>query len=142
MPIIIWNDSLQVGIDEVDLHHRRLVELLNKTYDAVLARENDSQVGEWLDQLVDYATYHFNTEEIIMSNAHYPDLVAHLAEHQKFITRIVEIQRDHQSGKTHLSLELMTFLKDWLFDHIMKTDAAYGKFVADTKKVSGVSIDL
>jgi hemerythrin-like metal-binding protein len=59
---------------------------------------------------------------------HYPQRSQHIEEHERFSQRVVEIQKEFQRGKTNLSLEVMQFLKNWLTEHILKTDAAYGTF--------------
>jgi len=58
----------------------------------------------------------------------YPRLAEHAAEHEKFSTRVVEMLRDVSVDKPTLPLELLTFLKNWLIEHILTTDADYGKF--------------
>lgn len=35
MPIIQWNDSLPVGVDAMDLQHKKLVNLINQLFDAM-----------------------------------------------------------------------------------------------------------
>ena len=46
-------------------------------------------------------------------------------EHERFVEKIESFIRDYQANKLGLSIELMTFLKDWLTNHIMITDKKY-----------------
>ncbi|MDR3580599.1 MAG: bacteriohemerythrin [Oryzomonas sp.] len=128
MSIFVWDKSFELGIEQFDEHHRHLVGLLNKTYDDFTAGISQESLGSTLDELIDYATYHFAAEEHWMKKHRYPDLQQHQGEHERFSRRVVEIQKDYHGRKAKLSLEVLSFLKDWLSFHILKTDAAYGKF--------------
>jgi hemerythrin len=128
MSIFVWDESFELGIEQFDEHHRHLVGLLNKTYDDFTAGTSHESLESTLDELIDYATYHFAAEEHWMKEHRYPDLRQHLDEHERFSRRVVEIQKDYHGRKVKLSLEVLSFLKNWLSNHILKTDAAYGKF--------------
>ena len=142
MPIFEWNDSYSVGIDEIDRHHRQLVQLLNDTYDAFSEGSHREKLGGILDELIDYATYHFACEERWMEESSYPELPAHRGEHARFIDRVVEIQKDFHAERSHLTLEVLSFLKNWLTSHILRNDGAYGRFVAAGARRPGAEISL
>lgn len=128
MPIFVWDESFELGIELFDEHHRHLVGLLNKTYDNFTSGTRNESIESVLDELIDYATYHFAAEEHWMKEHRYPDLRQHQEEHERFSRRVVEIQNDYHSLKAKLSLEVLSFLKRWLSDHILNTDAEYGLF--------------
>jgi len=128
MPVIEWSTSFELGIDEFDEHHKRLVYLLNMTYDGFTLEADRDELEAVLDELIDYATYHFAAEEYWMKVNEYPGLSQHSGEHERFSKRVVEIQNDFHNGKINLSLEVLQFLNNWLTDHILKTDAEYGIF--------------
>jgi hemerythrin len=128
MSIFVWDKSFELGIEPFDEHHRYLVGLLNKTYDNFIAETGNEHLESVLDELIDYATYHFTAEERWMKEQRYPDLQQHKEIHDGFNLRVVEIQKDYHGRKARLSLEVLIFLKEWLSDHILKTDAEYGLF--------------
>ena len=128
MPFMEWDSTFELGIKEFDEHHKYLVHLLNMTYDGLTCRAGNDELGAVLDELIDYATYHFATEEYWMDTHKYSGLLQHHEEHEKFCSRVVEIQKDFHQGKTNLTLEVMQFLNNWLSNHILKTDAEYGRF--------------
>ena len=138
MPIVAWDDCLLTGLQPIDQHHRHLVDLLNKTYDAFVDRSPESDVGTVLEELIDYATYHFAQEERMMAETGYPERADHMKEHERFASRVGEIQRDFVKGSAPISLEVISFLKNWLINHISDTDSRFGKF-ATAKTSSGVS---
>ena len=131
MPMVKWDDSYLLGVLEVDKHHRHLVELLNQTSDEFSNGATAESIGAVLNKLINYATYHFISEERLMTDIGYPGLAEHREEHDRFTRRVVEIQTDFHSGNKNLSVEVLLFLKNWLTNHILKTDAQYGKFIAD-----------
>lgn len=129
MPILEWNDSLILGIKKFDEHHLHLVELLNDLYDRFKARDTGERIGSVLDELIFYATYHFNCEESMMAELAYPDYEIHIGEHQRFIKRVLEIQQNFHNSKINVTFEVLSFLKNWLTNHILDTDVKFGAFV-------------
>ena len=138
MPIVAWDDCLMTGLQPIDQHHQHLVDLLNKTYDAFVDRSPESDVGTVLEELIDYATYHFAKEEQMMAETGYPERADHIKEHERFAGRVSEIQHDFVKGSAPISLEVISFLKNWLINHISDTDSRFGKFAA-AKTSSGLS---
>ncbi|QXE90106.1 bacteriohemerythrin [Geomonas subterranea] len=128
MPIVTWDGSLAVGHEMIDQHHEHLVELLNKTYDEFCDRKDQEVLQAVLDELIDYATYHFSQEELLMEKTGFPDTPEHLKEHAYFIRRVKEIQKDFVTGASHLSLEIISFLKNWLVNHIAQRDTVLGAY--------------
>ena len=129
MLLFEWSTSFELGIQEFDEHHKGLVHLLNEVYGNFLGEANHETLSAVLDKLIDYATYHFAAEEHWMGLHGYPGLEKHREEHKQFSRTVVEIQYDFHKGRKHLSIELLVFLKEWLSNHILKTDADYGRFV-------------
>jgi len=130
MSYMEWKDEYSVGIEQFDEHHKQLIHLLNLVYDAFTLGGEHDELEAVLDELVDYATYHFSAEEYWMNVHSYPALAAHSEEHDKFAARAVEIQKDFHNGRKGITLEVMQFLNSWLINHILFADAVYGKFAA------------
>jgi len=128
MALVEWQEMFELGIDEFDDHHKHLVNLLNMTYDGFTCGASNEELGAVLDELADYATYHFAAEEYWMGVNEYPELSKHSREHEKFCNRLTEILNDFHNGNDCLSLEVLTFIMNWLTHHILETDADYGYF--------------
>lgn len=133
MSFFEWNKSFELGIEQFDEHHKHLVGLLNEAYDNFTCRGLHDDLGAVLDKLFDYATYHYTAEEHWMGLHGYEGLTHHRDEHNRFSRRVIEIKTDSCNGKTQLLLELLTFLKNWLSDHILKTDVSYARFAVQLK---------
>jgi len=131
MPLMEWNDRLSVGISQFDNEHKKLVSMINELFDAVQSGRGKESLGHILDGLIDYTKTHFANEEHYMEKFSYPDLKAHRTEHETLTKQVVDIQRKYHQGATAmLSMEVMTFLKNWLIKHIQGTDKKYGPFLA------------
>jgi hemerythrin len=128
MPVMLWESTFEFGIKEFDDHHKHLVNLLNMTYDCFTSGARHEEVEVVLDELSDYATYHFAAEEYWMEMNEYPSLPQHSKEHESFCNRLTEIQKGFHNAKNSLSIEVFTFLMQWLADHILVSDADYGDF--------------
>ena len=125
MPLVEWNDGFLLGIDEFDRHHQHLVTLLNKTYDEFEAGAPVENLGSLLQELLEYTGYHFASEEKAMQLHAYPSFGTHKDEHARFIQRVTDMNYDFHKVNRNVSLEIITFLKDWLLNHILKTDAEF-----------------
>jgi hemerythrin len=144
MPIIEWSEAYSLGIDEIDNHHQHLIKLLNETYQVFIGRVEKVEIEKVLEELVNYATYHFAAEEVLMAQYSYPQIESHKKQHEDFIRQITADQRDFVCGRKALSLELIVFMKDWIFEHILKSDLDYADIVINqaTKKKQGAQLHL
>ena len=124
-----WNDTIAVGIQEVDEQHRVLVDLINELHDALTADTPDQgAIGHVLEGLMDYTMNHFIMEEEWFERHDYPHTAAHKEQHNRFTSTIMNALTDFEDGH-HLPYELMEFLKHWLVEHIMRTDKTYVPFL-------------
>lgn len=127
-----WDESMNIGVKEVDDQHAYMTGVLNTLCQAY-AKGKDKEVIEGvIAKINDYAHYHFQTEERIMEPYadRYEDYSAHLAEHQFFFDKVVTFLLDYVDGKSSISIDLLNFLVDWWFQHINGMDKGLGTFLA------------
>ena len=125
MPIMSWNSTLATGIPSIDAQHQQLVTYVNDLYDAMTQKKGREVTGKILNQLVDYTIKHFAHEEQWFAKSKYPDTPAHLKEHQDLAKQVGAFGTAFASGKASVDSELMNFLRNWLMNHIMKSDKKY-----------------
>jgi hemerythrin len=133
MAIMVWNDTFVLGVKEFDEHHRHLVGIINRLYDEY---SNDPAAGDAagvINELGDYAAYHFAAEEQWLKENSYPGLPQQIEEHAKFSARVAALKEEALAGQVTTS-ELFYFLSDWLTTHILESDADYGLFHAAQAK--------
>jgi hemerythrin-like metal-binding protein len=109
----------------MDQEHKRLVEIINNLYGAMRQGKGNEVIGPILDGLVEYTRTHFAHEERLMKEAGYAAREEHKREHDSLTGQVLEIQNKYRSGAV-LSLEVMSFVKDWLVNHIQGSDKRYG----------------
>jgi hemerythrin len=131
MSLIEWDSSYVLGLKDVDEHHRHLVSLLNRLYDWVVYNET-VDVNNVFIELIEYVKYHFAFEEGLMLNSGYLGYNSHVDKHGEFIRSIVEFQNKYQAGNKSVSTDTMLYLRDWLFEHILKVDKKYIKSLIKT----------
>jgi hemerythrin len=78
-----------------------------------------------LDELIRYTETHFQTEERLMQTHRYPGIESHKLEHHMLVKKVADFQKEFDSGRTSVSIEVMNFLRDWLNGHILGTDKQY-----------------
>jgi hemerythrin-like metal-binding protein len=122
---IQWKSELEVNIPEIDRQHQKLVALINDLDAAMQDGRGKDVVGAVLDRLVDYTVYHFGAEEHLMDEHHYPGSVRHKAQHVEFVKKLIHFRSAYSEGRVGVSINVMTFLCDWLVEHIMGTDRQY-----------------
>jgi hemerythrin-like metal-binding protein len=129
-PLITWSDTLSVGIEQIDNEHKRLLVLLNELNRALDAGVGQGALGGVLEGLVHYASYHFTHEEDLFRRSDYPGYEAHLRQHQILTAKAVEVYTNFQSGEAEvLPSEVLDFLKNWLYHHIMGSDRDFGAYL-------------
>ncbi|KNZ69825.1 hemerythrin-like metal-binding protein [Thermincola ferriacetica] len=128
MALMVWNDKFSVGVKELDDHHKTLVALVNELHDAMKVGKTKEIMDDILARLTDYTRFHFSAEEKYMTKYSYPQYTQHKLEHDKFTEKVLQFQKDLKDGKFAISMEIMTFLKDWLINHISGSDKKYGPF--------------
>jgi hemerythrin len=132
MALITWTDSYSTGIITVDTQHKILIALLNELHEAMARGSANQVLDEVLDRLVAYARAHFADEERLMRSAAYPKLPAHQAEHASLTKQAAALQDQFRAGRVGISIEVLRFLRDWLQSHILASDKAFGRYIAQT----------
>jgi len=129
MAILEWEKRFETGQKQFDEHHMRLVALLNQMYDNFIDGASQEALESVIVELADYALYHFKAEESSMASYGYADLPMHREEHKKFNLMVAAFHDDLKEGKHDLAADVLSFLGNWLFDHILETDVKYCHFV-------------
>lgn len=130
---IIWTPDLQVGVEEIDNQHRKLYSLLADFYTSLQKGAGKAVSAKMLEDLMSYAGTHFIAEERYLKD--HPELVQHRQQHYSFIKRMNQFEREYLHGDIALSVNMVTYIADWLFEHISGTDKLYFRDLAKPSEI-------
>ncbi len=133
--MFFWKDSYSVNISDIDNQHKELFIIASKLsnyikeYDVITDQYDD--VKQIFNELTNYTIYHFQFEEDLMVNNGYEDIAIHKAQHDIFINKIksLEFNEDIYINQKRSMLEALSFLLDWVSNHILITDMKYKVFL-------------
>jgi len=125
---IVWDESYSVGVTALDDDHKHLINLINQLESAIHYYNGKEFEEKALQEVVDYTKYHFEREEALMKENDYPDFDNHIAKHKAMIDKVNQVVEDYKTNPDHALTDTVEFLRDWLINHICKTDKEYTGF--------------
>lgn len=125
-----WTEAMSVGVPALDSDHRCLVRIINLLAVGDHGAQSRTTVETVLETVSMYARYHFAREERLLDACGFPAARVHRAEHAKF-TRFAKDLRGRFAGRAGATVagELLDYLSEWLYHHILIQDMAYKPYV-------------
>ncbi|MDF2819585.1 MAG: iron-binding protein hemerythrin [Clostridiales bacterium] len=119
-------DEYKLGIELIDNEHTRLFEIGEEVYQLLINEDvvdKYDKIVEIIEELKEYTVRHFKHEEEYMASIAYKRLFSQKVEHNDFIAKVEEIdyERIDQNQQEYM-MELLSFLNDWLVNHILMQD--------------------
>lgn len=125
MAFLEWRSDFDLGLEDIDAQHKRLVTLINSLHDSMALGAPQEDLADILQDLVQYTRIHFSYEEDFLRGQHYALLPKHMREHEELAAQVTRFRKDFCAGRIALSIPLLNFLKTWLREHILQSDRAY-----------------
>lgn len=135
MTIFEWKSEYDTGVEEIDNQHKVLVSLINELNGLVGDNFDRGAAEEIFNKLKNYTVFHFATEEGLMAQYHYADrdLHAHLLQHRQFEEEIASVQHDFSQITIEDCNVILSYLTNWLINHICKVDKRFSDFILDKR---------
>ncbi|MDX8399268.1 MAG: bacteriohemerythrin [Gallionellaceae bacterium] len=127
---IPWDDSLSVGIDIIDEHHRYLFDLINDLFDVVAGKRGAREVARVIKALDAYAKVHFRSEELMMKHYEYGGVDRQEHQHHAFEAKINEFYEELHANPLVAQFDVLSYLRAWLVTHIKVEDAQLRSLVS------------
>ena len=128
---IEWSSDLEIGVEDIDLQHRELIDRINILLHACGEGKGGHEVRHLIAFLEDYVITHFSREERVMREHNFPAYASHKTEHEFYVARISELKQLFRTEGGNIQVVLMAINASvsWLSNHIRKTDKAIGLFL-------------
>lgn len=132
---IKWDSSYDTGVTEIDDQHKILIKTLNDAQHKLANGFSVDLLNQITKELLNYALYHFETEEELMLESNYnenklDEYEKHIKQHRDFSAKVVSIRESIQIGHPINQTELIDFLKNWLVNHINNIDKKFTVYLA------------
>ncbi len=128
MTFFEWDNTLDVGVVEMNEQHQHLIRLMDTLYQKNVSSGSKAELLVAIDNLVGFVVIHFRDEENYMASIQFPSLEVHKQIHKHLIEDLSRlIEQFRHSDMQQLSNEFIMFLKFWLSTHIRGIDAKYGQ---------------
>ena len=125
MELFKWHTTYSVDNEELDNHHKRLFNILNRLYENCMGTEFTNTLDPIVEELVSYSNDHFSAEEQHMRDIGYKDIDKQISEHRSFTQRALQLKRVADKNDLELTKELIVFLGSWILKHVMEEDKKY-----------------
>jgi hemerythrin len=126
---LTWNHACTIGVTAMDDQHAVLMDTLNDLRLALVQGSSREQISEGLHRLVDFTRLHFSSEERLLEQSGYPDLIEHRRAHQRLLSQIEVAARSTQVNNELHARSLLVFLRDWYMGHVENLDSQYGTWL-------------
>jgi hemerythrin len=124
--MIQWDEKFITGVDEVDTQHKKLIEIASRAHSLLTDKfitDKYDDIIVIIEELADYAQYHFSCEEKLMKERGYKKLFSHVMEHQQFMEKVAstDLRKVDEDQNAYL-LGIVNFIVDWTINHILEND--------------------
>jgi hemerythrin-like metal-binding protein len=124
MPLIEWNQSLELGVPEMDRTHVEFLAVLNELADAP-----DERILAAFEALFAHTVAHFEQEQRWMAAIDFPAAHCHLAEHEGVLEVMREVRGYLNQGKLEVGRVLARELAEWFRGHAATMDTMLAQYL-------------
>jgi len=125
MPIMNWDQTLDIGVEAMNSDHRDILDAMNKIFDAHQAGQTGDAINKLVAKLGDVCVRHFSDEEEFMLKTNYPALNTHKLIHKQLLENYTKHAESIKTAGGKANDDFFGFLKRWLVAHIKGIDIKY-----------------
>ena len=124
--MLVWKPEYSIGVSSIDVQHKYLFEIIGNAFKLLkkdVCVDKYEGIAIIIQDICQYAKYHFKTEEKYMIRINYEGYSSHKIDHDYFIQYINKINLEQVKGDPQKYIEdILAFLFNWLVDHILMKD--------------------
>lgn len=129
-----FTDNCLIGVEQIDEEHRELFRLVGEVHDLLKDTWTDDKyfdICDLIERLKEYAAEHFRHEEEYMEKIGHPELELQRQQHAQFCAKVNEVDvRAAEIDQQALISDLLNYLVEWLYKHIIGSDLLIGKLMS------------
>ena len=130
MKQLTLDETLALGIEEIDDDHSKLIELYNILNQSVTEDASGEYIEAVLEELINCTKWHFSHEERLMVKYGFDGYEEHKTDHQDLVEGARKLKQKYLlAGK--LEEEDLVYLERWLTEHILVSDTKLAAFLID-----------
>jgi hemerythrin len=130
-----WRQEFEVGYERIDFEHKIFLGLIRDASAALELGLDHQRILRRLEEIKQYALFHFLSEENIMLDIDYPELVNQQLEHQRLLAQLSD--KIHQYRNKAMDLEtIVEFLFEWFALHTTQVDTRLGLYIQSSSSCS------
>ena len=133
MERLSWKNEYSSGLNYLDNHRKNYLEIVNELIDIYNSGTSATRLPLVFHRLAFYIEDYFAKKEMAIRDA--PNLVFadYKKEHQRFTAGITRFQERFSHGDQDICLEMIEFMKEWLFGYITR----FGSEAPDYMRTKG-----
>jgi hemerythrin len=132
-PLLRWIKEYSVNEAELDGHHQKMFEILNRAYTNVMDSLEVDCALPIIEELSILARCHITAEEQYMRNIGYQEIDTHVATHREFTQNIEKLRTNYHGNNLESTKELIIMLGNWLLHHVINEDWKYSELSEDCR---------
>jgi hemerythrin len=135
---LVWSDELSVCIPEIDIEHRRFIELINALNEAIIERMSLAEIQRRMQDIMDDTVVHFAHEEALFRDWGYPLADEHAKKHKQAVQALNDIMIRFKRDRSDYDwIDAGLQVKQVLIEHLLNEDMKYRDFCCGLDDRSG-----
>ena len=132
-----WNEGLSMHIPEIDVEHKRFINLVNDLNEAIVGRMDLEVIKRCMQAILDDAAAHFAHEQVLFMEWGYPEAGEHAMKHAQIMRTLNEIMGRFERGGTEYDwIEAGLQIKQALVEHLLNEDMKYRDYHLASRRQS------
>jgi len=127
MPLLKWSQEYSVNQVELDSHHQKMFDILNRAYENMMNSLEVEYALPMIEELSTLARHHISAEEQYMRARGYQGIDGHIETHREFTHNIETLRTNYSGNNLEATRELIVILGNWLLHHVINEDCKYSE---------------
>jgi len=124
-----WKDYYEIGVNFIDLDHKKILTVMRDLRDAI-TDGNLEECSCLSDSMIKEAENHFINEEVFLEKVKFPGLKEHKKYHEELLIQAKQVKEICEGvNKDHDLMECFEAMKKFLIDDILHGDLQFVSFL-------------